>query len=1017
MREYASLFSRVISIFLIALIYASTEVSVAGAISSTSRTIVHTIVRGAVGPDTYCPQSLLINQGLLAPDSATGYFGVLAEHAVQRFQSSHHTTSSGDSISTGYGSVGALMRAALVSAPACSAVVNLAAGPSSPVYGGQIFVTPTMSISSAILKPVIADLQMYLKQIVGVSYCVGPNIGGPGIVLVLASSPEAPQDAVSALKGQQDPDTFYIKADKTNLTIVANDLHGLSNGVYYYLEQLGVRFLLSGPNWTVVPKKSDIRLSLNKLVAPAFLARKYSGTGGFATWRWGWAWGNSENGGVSFRDSVTAWQRRLRFGGQNLGYHTGEAYITNNVTLLKAHPEYLAKVGGIYLPLYNSRGKLNVEAKINAGNPDAVNAYCNAQLNLFGARQSGVKASYSKFMSVEPSDGSGYGDNIAELKTQGVGNGSPSDQTFYIANQCAKILKAVYPQASVVLLAYAGHAKPPSFALESNVVVQLTPNAFQNEPIAKYMADWKAKNPSAVVIYDYWSIPDWSHNLPDFNYLTLQEKLQNWHSNKIKGVNVESTYSAGSMGIAHYLSAHLMWDLDQSESSILDNWYTQAFGPAKAPMKKMLERWATSFTLTSAELSLSWQNINEAESLAADSPSIVARVDDFARYVRYLQLNFELQQAPKAEKSQKAIDLVTYAFGINSSEMVQTNRIFELNAVKYPALVTAFDLTNPKSPGPSWADVHDLSRADILALIKTAIHTPSGPEYTKKIFTGPLVPLKPLFWRVPLSASQWGTIMPTVGNTDVNVQIPPGLNALHLRVSEAVDNHISVTDDAGKSIFSATISASATGTRAQNLVPIRELIIPLTPGHYVLHFMPTGGRARGFVNFQTWTNTPITFTKFQSPKGSGASPRLYFYVPCGTQNITFYYPLTAAAGGPLPLVKDSSGALVTLITVDKGKVLQAKVGAGLDGKIWSIYKSISPNGPMEMFTTPQTFSLSPDTLLVPSDALSGTCKQNCPYPVDQCPHALHWDGMKGFVLGIEPPCELQQPVTGAESHG
>ncbi len=55
-------------------------------------------------------QQVLIAQGLLSADSATGYFGPLTEAAVKKFQKTYNIVSSGTPVSTGYGAVGPTTR-------------------------------------------------------------------------------------------------------------------------------------------------------------------------------------------------------------------------------------------------------------------------------------------------------------------------------------------------------------------------------------------------------------------------------------------------------------------------------------------------------------------------------------------------------------------------------------------------------------------------------------------------------------------------------------------------------------------------------------------------------------------------------------------------------------------------------------------------------------------------------------------------------------------------------------------
>ena len=202
-------------------------------------------------------------------------------------------------------------------------------------------------------------------------------------------------------------------------------------------------------------------------------------------------------------------------------------------------------------------------------------------------------------VSVEPSDGGGEGNNYDELKAQGVGDGSESDQEFYIGNYCARKVRAEFPDVSVVMLAYFTRADPPTFALEPNFIVQPAMGLRGGRKTAglsneEWIALWKTKAKN-MATYDYWSIPDWDHDEPVFNYLDLAKKLRYFYDNNIKGIMAESTFSGGAMGIGQYVAAHLMWDINLDANALIEDWYDNAFGPAKAPMKRMMERWARSY--------------------------------------------------------------------------------------------------------------------------------------------------------------------------------------------------------------------------------------------------------------------------------------------------------------------------------------------------------------------------------------------------------------------------------------
>ena len=83
----------------------------------------------------------------------------------------------------------------------------------------------------------------------------------------------------------------------------------------------------------------------------------------------------------------------------------------------------------------------------------------------------------------------------------------------------------------------------------------------------EWLAVWKSKA-KTMGVYDYWSIPDWSHDEPTFNYLDVAKKLRYYHDNNVKGICAETTVGGGAMGIGQYVASHLMWDLGLDERAL-----------------------------------------------------------------------------------------------------------------------------------------------------------------------------------------------------------------------------------------------------------------------------------------------------------------------------------------------------------------------------------------------------------------------------------------------------------------
>ena len=842
-------------------------------------------------------------------------------------------------------------------------------------------------------EDVLSDLKTHLDKISGKAFQVTDEIPQSGVVLALTSSQRVPADMKKRLNGKG-LEAFLILSEKTDrLWIVANDRRGLSHGVYYYLEQLGVRWLMAGKNWTVIPSRNGIAINIDRLVAPSFISRSFAPSGGF----YGHVWGRKFKGSAENQKEWDSWVRRMRTGGIGLGKAMGEAFVAENQEVLAQHPEYLAKIDGTHTPLYlpstntalanyvwneasnrfmkavkpgTGTHQLNEIAKLNAGNPAAVQLFSDWVLAKLRAQKILPEGYAVLTQSVEPSDGHGEGNNYDELKAQGVGDGSESDQEFFIGNACARKIRQEFPEVSVIMCAYAARSDPPSFPLEPNFIVQPCPwrSGRKTAKLSEdqWRAAWKAKtDPRPMATYEYWSICDWTRDQPEFNYLELARQLRRFHSYNINAVNAETTYGGGAMGIGQYLAAHLMWDIDLDEQALIEDWYENAFGPAKAPMKRMMERWARHWHPISSELGSSYEDIAEARKLAAGNVSVLARVDDYARYLHYLRLWSEYLWAPDINKMRGVVE---YLLDINDSLMAQTFRILDYYTLKqnlYPSLVEEFRLAgNPKeTDGPGWARVHSQSHDEVTELISDGLKNYPPPDFEHRTYAGKLVPLKPLAWNAP-AGDPWGVSM-NIATATMDLQMPNGLAALPLRVSRNRATQVTVTDDAGITRFDHWVEAAGKESNNPKGAPWDEMSVPLPPGHYEV--VVNGGKLANFT-FQTWKGVPLNMRTVQIQKGNPSS-RLHFYVPKGLGKVAIFFPYGVRAGGIEPPFYQPDGQRVVIEERSGGRLVVFPVPTGMDGKVWSVERLIQPYLNFEALNVPQYFSFSPEVLMVPEDAL------------------------------------------------
>lgn len=163
----------------------------------------------------------------------------------------------------------------------------------------------------------------------------------------------------------------------------------------------------------MIPQRADVALKVDRLVAPAFKARNFFGTGGYGPASV-YAPKMDAQGRLQFRIREEDWTRRNRFGGEFvLDGHAGEDFNLRHKEELIAHPEYLAEVGG--------KREWSLTAKHDASNPGVVKLWVEDRLNAYrDKRKTARGAAWSFAVSVDPADGGGFCEYAECRKNRGA---------------------------------------------------------------------------------------------------------------------------------------------------------------------------------------------------------------------------------------------------------------------------------------------------------------------------------------------------------------------------------------------------------------------------------------------------------------------------------------------------------------------------------------------------------------------------------------------------------------------
>ncbi len=795
-------------------------------------------------------------------------------------------------------------------------------------YGFNIFIEENCPIK---IKEVAEELGFWLEKGTGKEFKVISKDVDSGIFVLQKDSSILPEDIKKSLKDKR-KEAFAIVSSGKKLYISGNSIAGVQYGIYRYLELLGYRWFFPGENWTIIPELKKLDSKINLVEQPYFLQRDFFGTGGF--------------GGklpidpeMKLQKKWEQWKKRNFLGGEiRISGHAGEAFNRANKDILIQHPEYLAEIKG-------QRQSWSEGTKPCYSNPGLIELYIKDRLNQL-ERQ--VKAdpdgSGSFAVSVEPSDGGGHCE-CAECKKLG----SVSDRVFSLANHVAREVAKKFPGRYVSLLAYNEHAAVPSVELEPNVYVVVVPYGFQRTGYSgdELIQQW-GKKVKFFGVYDYWSIPDWNHDMPSLSYLsTPSKKIRFWAKNNVAAYLSESTYSSGAVGITWYLASRLLWNPDVDEKKLLEDFYSKAFGQARVPMQRMLERWANSFTLTDHELALSLRDIVEADKLANTS-EIKSRINDYKKYIMYLVLYYQYQKAKPGspERKQAVRDLLDFMWQIYDSTMVHVYRMHQLIINRYEKDEELGKEWNAKN-SEKWSSIKPVSAEKLDEMIKNSIekYKPIEFEY-KKFNTEKLVPYAKNI--VPSSDQKFISTHTFWGTHSFRFYVPENVESVTLKIKVGKrenypGNKVVIVDPSGKKVFEQIIPSDGE-PKDISLQTEKKGVYSMTVSDQKITFS---------ISFPDW----LPFVVVDSIVLPDINKRIYFYVPKGTSRIALYCKSVT----PIKIF-DGDGKLREY---QGSEILTIDVPSGQDGKVWSFSNHKLYTASPLMLNVPMVFGFSRETMMIP----------------------------------------------------
>lgn len=801
------------------------------------------------------------------------------------------------------------------------------------------------------LTAAAGELSSHLEQMTGQKFETTTEDATEGIVLARSDAGGLDLPGLKALAGKG-PEAFLIQSDgKNKLYLVGNSDLAIQHAVYAYLDMLGSRWFFPGDNWTVIPKLAGIGVNVHAIVSPAFTSRRFFGTGGPSSLR------HPYDPEDRVAQRWMNWTNRNRFGSSYAtAGHQYQDFVAKNKALFEAHPEYRPEINGERVPY-------SKDMKLCYSNPEVIDLYVKDRV---AAAQDILNKQSPKSMfcvSVEPSDHGGHCECPECQKL-----GSVTDRVFSLANHVARALRAISPYAYANLYAYHLHSPPANIPLEPNIFVQVAAYGFNTSGLsAKDLIQAWGKRSHALGVYDYWCIPQWGGDMPYLDFVNAYPKrVKFWHDSHVIGFNLETTYSSGAVGPALYMASKLGWDPDQDVKALYEDFYDKAFGAARAPMQRMLERWSRSWKFVDSEIADSFKDINEALQLATD-PDVRRRIQDYLGYVEFLRLRYEFKTTDNINDRENWIErcrvLIHHLYRIHQSCMNQTvwtsgQFFWGTQGDNRPTTEEDLDVPVKRSSEP-------LSEQELDAILKNGLEKYHPVEYERIAY--PQETFRPLHPVAALSSNTRES--PALRGDNSNklglmFWAPEGTREVTFSVlrprrgsNTGYDNFTVMDMETSQKFFK---------TEVPNDGDVHDLQIPIQKaGLYQIRILDNPDK----VMLQFPENLPlgIAADDLRAPYNAGdpQENRAYFLVPAHLKNAAFTFQ------NPEQLeelvVQDLSGKPVPRKVVGHTAVFE--VNNGPEPKIYELaYPATKERQILIPLNISPMLSLVPDNILVPSEA-------------------------------------------------
>jgi len=772
------------------------------------------------------------------------------------------------------------------------------------------------------VKAAAASLAEYIGRISGAKIEVAAGDGSTGLAVGTgADFPKLRLAAKLKLKTIADREHYILKSHPRGVHLIGATDSAVEHAVWDMLYRLGHRQFFPGRTWEVVPKSPDISIAVNADQRPDYQARRI--WYGFGLW--------DHN-----REPYAQWcvRNRAVLGFNLRTNHAYQGIIGANRKAFNANPEFYGLLNG-----------KRTSTKMCIGNPKLRELVVAHAIRYFERRPE------ADSISVDPSDGGGWCqcDPCAKL-------GSVSDQAVTLANTVAAAIRKRFKNKYVGMYAYNEHSPPPNIRVEPNVVISVATGFIRGGySVDELIEGWSAKG-AVIGMREYYSVIMWSRNLPGqargTNLDYLKRTIPHFHAKGARFMSAESGDCWGPCGLGYYLSARMLWDIDEAKriDALVDDFLTRAFGPAAAPMGEFyrLIDGANQPLLCDDLLGRMYRLLDKARKLAS-SPATRARINDLVLYTRYVELFRNYRMTKGAERQAAFERMIRHSYRMRGTMMVHSKAIYRdtVRRDKQVSIPPGAELGVSEARNP-WKSSKPFSPKEFKDILTAGIAKYKVVEIKPIDFGMALVPAAPLkLPKVELgSAGSHGRGVQAFYTWIDKPSVP-----ISLKVTGGLIAHYRNRGDAKVELWRGEVRVSAGATKPDGV----ERTIVLKARQTGLHKI-TISDGNDATRVRWPDNTPMTIVSSRREPASLTSRwSLYFYVPKGTKTVDLF----ASGSGSL---LDGSGAERLKFNGWKPGYHSIPVPKGQSGQLWKFDKC---TGKRILLNVPPHLARNETELLLP----------------------------------------------------